>query len=78
MAKRIRAHRHTVTTYYDDAGAEARVEHEVSYLKEDVDDATLSRWVDVETPDISDGRTVSAQRAKIEAGARTAEGIASR
>lgn len=78
MAKRIRAHRHTVTTYYDDTGSEARVEHEVAYLKEHVDDPTLCRWVDVAAPDISDARTLSDQRAKIETDARAAEGIADR
>ena len=77
MAKRIRCIEERRVTRYDDAGA-ATTTYSTRYLKEDVDDPALSRWVDVEAPDRDDTRTVTAQRDKIEEDARAAEGVARR
>lgn len=78
MAKRIRAIEERHVTVYEDDGTTRTDSYSTRYLVEDADDPTLKKWVDVESPDRDDTRSVAAQRDQIEADARVAEGIARR
>ena len=71
----VEEQRHTI--YRDDGTIEVEV-YAARYRCEDVDDPDLGKWVEVETPNRDDTRTVTAQRDRIEADARSDEGLAPR
>ena len=71
----VEEQRHTI--YRDDGTIEVEV-YSARYRCEDVADPDLGKWVEVSTPNRDDTRTVTAQRDRIEADARSDEGLAPR